>query len=360
MRAVFPFVISALLLPGCFWGENESDIEFTVSSSNYQFFSGLLYPTEVEAGWEQMFEARQRHCPDEDDVDDCDSDDRVESGVIQYVVPYDTSRVRGLFTQKSDLQITAHLNMGDVYRALEDDGFGDWTHFSDADEGWGRAGEGCGASLGPYERTGVGPCLKAGVEDNIAAYKGLSEDLRLVILINLPSIDDVRSTVCQDAPLDFTSTDWEYPRTLRINHNARIPVEGTDYYDHEDTRPLSACEVQAFAQLKLGIEVFNADYYGENEQDLDPGERDLLLSVDNASDETLLGTVELESLLLPDDGSDARAVGRYNLAFTSSRFSNLDGSVTISGSFDAEVRRDAEEIDEPEREVDLESAEGGQ
>ncbi len=360
MRSALLLLTSVLVLPGCFYGENEATVDFTISSANYEFFSGLLYPTEVEEGWRQMFEARQRHCPDETDPDDCDADDRQESGIIQYPVPYDTTRVRGLFTQKSDLQVTAHLDMGDVYKALETDEFGDWGHFEDDSEAWGRAGDGCASTLGPYERTGVGPCLKQSVQDNIGAYRGLGEDLRLVILINLPSVDDVRSTICQTAPLEFTSTDWDYPRTLKINHNARIPAEGTEFYDHEDTRPLSACEIEAFAQLKLGIEVFGADYYGEDERDLDPDFRELTVGRSNEADETLLGTVELESLTLPGEGGEARATGRYNIAFTSNRFGNLDGAVTISGSFDTEIRRDAEELEEPEREVDLESAEGGE
>ncbi len=357
MRTALLLVLSTLLLPGCFWGDNEASIDFTLSSSNYEFFSGLLYPTEVEEGWRQTFEARQRQCPDEERAEDCDADDRLESGIIQYPVPYDTSRVRGLFTQKSDLQITAHLDMGDVYKALEEDGFSPWGHFDDEDEAWGRDGEACGSNLGPYERTGVGPCLRQSVQDNIAAYKGLTEDLRLVILINLPSVDDVRSTICQEAARDFTSTDWEYPRTLKINHNALLPADGTDFYADEDTRPLSACEIEAFAQLKLGIEVFGADYYGEDEVDIDDDFRELTVDRENEDDETLLGTVELESLTLPGEGGPARAAGRYNIAFTSNRFGDLDGAVTISGSFDAEVRRDAEEIEEPEREVDLESAE---
>ena len=107
----------------------------------------------------------------------------------------------------------------------------------------------------------------------------------------------------------------------------------------------------------MGIEVFGADYYGEDEADKADDDRELTLDRENDSDETLLGTVELESLSLPGDGGDARATGRFNIAFTSNRFADLDGEVTISGTFDTEVRRDAEEIDEPEREIDLESVE---
>ena len=368
MRSLPVLLASALVLSGCFYGTNESEIAFTVSSANFSFFSGLLYPTEVEEGWAQTFETRQRTCPDESEAADCSAEDRVDSDTIQYVLPYDTSRVRGLFTQKSDLQVTAHLDVGDVYKALEESSFEPWAHFDDTDEGWGRDGDGCGATLGPYERTGVGPCLKQSVTDNIDAYKALSEDLRLVIVVNLPSIDDVRSTVCQDAPQEFTSTDWTYPRTLKINHNARVPAEGREFYDHEDTRPLQACEIEAFARLGVGIEVFGADYYGESEVDLEAGDRELTVDRTNDSGETLLGTVELESLTLPGEGAgEARAVGRYKIAFTSSRFGPLDGASTIPGcgmiivnppwKFDTEVRTDVEEIEEPAREVDLESAE---
>jgi len=357
MRTAFLLLASTLVLPGCFWGETSSEIEFTLSSSNYEFFGGLLYPPELQEGWAQTFEARQRHCPDASDPEDCDASDREESDVIQYPVPYDSSRVRGLLTQKSDLQITAHLNSGDLYKGLEGSSFDEWEHFSDEDEGWGRDGDGCGSNLGPYDRTGIGPCIRQGVESNLDAYKALDEDLRLVILINLPGEDDVRSTACQDAPREFASGDWSYPRTLRINYNAREPEEGTDFYAEDDTAPLQACQIEAFAQLKLGIEVFSADWYGENEVDAEADDRELTLDRENDEDETLLGTVELESLTLPDDGGNARAVGRYNIAFTSNRFGNRDGAVMISGTFDSEIRRDAEEIDEPDREIDLESAE---
>jgi hypothetical protein len=363
MRTFCLLLASAFVLPGCFYGENESEMVFTLSSENYTFFGGLLYPTELEEGWSQTFDARQRHCPDENDIDDCDADDREDSSVIQYAIPYDTSRVRGLLTQKNDLQITAHLNIGDVYKALEESGYDEWDHFTDEDEGWGRDGDGCGSNFGPYERTGIGPCLLENVQNNVASYKRLDEDLRLVILINLPSEDDVRSTVCQDAPRDFESADWTYPRTSKINYNARVPAESgfdpdekTGYYDDEDTRPLQGCEIETYARIKLGNEIFSADYYGEDELELPEDEHELLVDRNNDDGETLLGTVELESLVLPGEG-DARAVGRYNIAFTASRFGELSGAVTISGTFDAEIQTDVQEIDEPERELDLESAE---
>jgi hypothetical protein len=67
--------------------------------------------------------------------------------------------------------------------------------------------------------------------------------------------------------------------------------------------------------------------------------------------------VELEEVLLPGEEGDPRAKGRYNIRYTSDRFSSRDGKLEVSGEFDVELRLDREEVDEPDRNVDVEDAE---
>ncbi len=113
------------------------------------------------------------------------------------------------------------------------------------------------------------------------------------------------------------------------------------------------CDIEVFSRLQLGILRFNADWYGQDREREEGELNPFTLDRTNGADETIRGTVELEELVLPDDGDDPRAKGRYNLAFTSDRFADRDGSVIIEGSFDVEIRRDPEELQAPERETDI-------
>jgi hypothetical protein len=342
------------LLTGCFWGDADGNMFLRVSSSNYTQYEGLLYPQERADAWRVMFENRARLCAD--GTSNCADDDREPSGRIEFFLPYDTSRGRGLITQKGDLQITTHLRVGAAYKALADDGYGDWSYFTDGGRIEGTEGDGCGVAPEgepEYVRTGIGRCLREEVEANIGSYRGLNEDLRIVLLVNLLGEDDVRSVECQDA---LDRDPWDMPRTLEVNYNAEGPVvwQGDEdrlvYVQDDDEVPLPQCDVEVFTQMQLGFERYSGDFYGQDATD--PG--DFIVDEPNGDDETRLGTVELESLTLPDDGGSARAVGRFNLRYTSERFAARDGKVLFEGSFDVAVRKDVQAVDEPERETDLE------
>lgn len=353
MRATLLLLpLACLPLSGCFWGDADASAFFRVSSGNYDQYQDLLFPAERAAEWKTIFEARPTVCAD--GSDECD--EREPSGKVEVFIPYETSRARGLITQKGDLQITSHLRIGESYKTLAADDFDGWAYMLDADRIEGAEGDGCGVAPegeeDTYTRTGVGRCLLSEVRDNIAAYRALSEDLRLVVVLNILGVDDVRSVDCQDA---LDRPEWDYPRTMRVNYNAEGPIAlgGDDdemvyAIEDEEQAPLSQCDIDVFTQLQLGSERFSGDWYGQDARD----RSDFTLDRANGDDETLLGTVELDDLVLPGDGSTT-ARGRYNLRFTSERFAARDGKVTLEGTFDVEVRKDAQAVEEPEREVDL-------
>ena len=357
MRLIpFTFVFSSflLLLPGCFWGETEADAFFKVSAANFSNYQGLLFPEERADAWTTIFEARPTVCVDGTD-EGCSDGEWQRSDLLDLYMPYNTDRVRGMLTQKDDLQLTAHFDVADSYALHVNDGWSDLAYLMNEDEVYGRQGEGCEIEgIDAAARTGIGPCLRSELMDNASAYSSLDEDIRLVMLINLPGVDDVRTTACQDRPQTFESDDWSYPRTLRVNYNAGQPVEVDDdeyvYGNTEDNPPLHQCDIEIFAQLQLGFERFNADYYGQED---DSG--GLTLDRVNSEGETLIGTVEIESLIMPgEEGYEyGRVTGRYNLRFTADRFAPRDGKVEIEGSFNTEIRVDSVEVNQPERETDL-------
>ncbi|MCO4770387.1 MAG: hypothetical protein KDA24_10185 [Deltaproteobacteria bacterium] len=348
---------AGVLLPGCFWGEIDGGARFTVSAGNVDQYVDLLYPIEKQSLWQDVFADRALVC--EPDDDDCDPDDRVRSDLVDLFLRYDTTRVRGLMTQKGDLQLTAHLDVGEAYKALVDDSFGDWDYMTRSDRVYGVSGDGCDPGVDTEDRTGVGLCVFDEINSNATEYQRLSEDIRLVILLNLPGEDDVRSVECQDAPRTFESSDWDLPRTLLVNYDAVGPVEDGDETrygnpDDEEDPPLAQCEYEVFSRLNVATQVFGGDYYGEGEDNAD-------LTIEEARDETnepLVGTVILEELSLPGEDGPARAKGRYHLAFTAQRFSQADGQVVFEGSFDTEIRNDPVSVENPDRDIDLDPGEG--
>ena len=350
VSAVSLLLLTTALLPGCFWGDVEAGVTFTVTEKNVDQYLGLLYPTARQQQWADIFADRPNLCPDGED--ECDQDDLARSDELELFMRYDTSRTRGLMTQKGDLQITSHLDVGEVYKALSKDGYDDWNYLTSGDRLHGNAGDGCLNDQEGADRTGVGRCVFEEVQTNEAVYKRLGEDIRLVILINLPGEDDVRSVQCQEAPREFASSDWEYPRSLLVNYDATGPVEldsDETVYGTDDDAPLQQCEVEVYSRIAVATQVFAGDYFGETDE---ANER----SIEDArriTDEPLVGTVVLDELSLPGEDGQAHARGRYNLSFTSQRFSERDGKVTIEGSFDVDVRTDPEEVDDPDREIDL-------
>ena len=354
--------LSALVLlacSGCFWGEVDGQLFFKVTATNYDQYEELLYPGERSDRWGELFEDRVLMCSD--GGDDCDLASLERSDSLDLYLPYRSQRARGMITQKGDLQITSHLDVGDAYRELATDAFSDWAYMDDEDRLYGLAGDGCAADQAAADRTGVGRCVRQELLDNSASYEPLDEDLRLVITINLPGEDDIRSTRCQDYPVTFQSSDWSLPRTLRVNYNANEPEEteeGSGVYIYgEETPPLAQCDIEVYSRLQLGIEQFSADRYGADDEDgpctIDGEPCDVERS--NEAEDTLLGTVELEELVLPDEEGSPRARGRYKLRFTSDRFSARDGKVEVSGEFNVELRLDREQITEPDRNLDVES-----
>jgi len=342
-----------VLLPGCFWGDVDAGISFTVTEKNVDQYLGLLYPTSQQDVWTEIFTDRPNLCPDDDE---CDTDELERSDLLELFLRYETSRTRGLMTQKGDLQITSHLDVGDAFKALSADGYDDWEYLTRGDRLHGHAGDGCTKDTAGADRTGVGRCVFEEVQANEAAYKKIGEDVRLVILINLPGEDDVRSVACQDEPREFSSTDWDYPRSLLVNYDATGPIEIDDdetVYGTEDDEPLPQCEVEVYSRLSVATQVFAGDYFGE----MDDANENTIEEARDELDEPLVGTVVLDELTLPGEDGKAHAKGRYSIAFTAQRFSERDGAVTIEGSFDVDVRVDPEEVDDPERDIDLDPEE---
>lgn len=356
LTAALPLLALAAA-PGCFWGDVDSQLFLSVSADNYEQFEGLLYPDEDRDRWRDIFDDRPVSCLDtEASLPTCGGGDK-GTGLFKLFLPYESSRVRGLITQKGDLQITSHLNVGEALGRLEDDGFGDWQYMQRDDRAYGVSGQGCGADAGE-ERTGAARCLREALVSDASGYRRLSEDLRLVITINLPGIDDVRAVACQDRPSTFAAEAWEYPRTLHVNYSAAQPVElpsGDRVYGDPEVDPaLDACDIEVYARFGLGIEGFEARWFGQEEAEDGGATRELVLDRVNGPGETMLGTVELEELILPQGPHAGHARGRYNLSFTSARFAARDGAAFLEGGFDVELKADAQAVDEPERATDLE------
>lgn len=350
----FVLPMAALALPGCFWGEVDGGARFAVSEANVAEYVDLLYPTDRQAEWEAMFADRPTVC--EPGEEGCERNERVRSDLIEVFLRYDTTRVRGLLTQRGDLQITAHLDVGTAYKALADDSFEDWEYLTRSDRVAGVNGDGCDNSPDPEDRTGVGRCVFEEIQANPTTYQKLSEDMRLVMLVNLPGEDDVRSVECQDKPRTFESGDWDYPRALLVNYDATGPVEedGDERYGDDEDPPLPPCEVEVFSRLSVATQVYAGDYFGEGDENSGLTIEDGL----DATDSPLVGSVVIEELTLPGEGGEARAKGKYHLAFTAQRFSENDGSVVIEGSFDTQIRTDPVQVEDPDREIDLDPAEG--
>ncbi len=364
MRSAALILIAAVVLPGCFWGDSEAKLFFQVTGANYEQYEDLLYPEERADAWADIYAGRASVCVDGDEDEGCAGGTWERSDIVDLYVPYETSRARGLITQKGDLQITAHLDVGEAWGALAEDDFDDLAYLEDTGQIYGVDGSGCGPDLDLNDRNGVGRCIKSELSDNAADYGKLDEDLRLVMVVNLPGEDDIRSTACQDRPTEFASDDWDYPRTLRVNYNAAVPVGEDDeqiYGDPEEDPPLPQCDIEVFATLRLGLQTFSADYYGQGDEEgrftLDRVNDPCVEASDGDCADAILGTLELESLTLPGEDGTATAAGRFRLGFTSDQFSARDGSMEAIGRFDVEVRVDRQEIDEPERQTDLESAE---
>ncbi len=345
MRRIALLIAAVVVLPGCFWGSSEANVFFTVSGGNYGEFEDLLYPGERAEAWESIFEARPS-------VEVGGSFER--SDLMELFLPYETDRTRAVVTQKGDLQITSHLKVGAAYDVLAEDGFGDLGYLENEGEIYGRLGDGCGSEIAADERSGVGRCVVGELSDNAAAYGKLDEDLRVILLVNLPGEDDIRSTTCQDRPREFESADWAYPRTLRVNYNAYEPTEAApDRYadgEEDEHKPLAQCDIEVFATVQLGFEEFSGEWYGQNAEDPDDFTLDRTCE---ECDEPILGTVELSDLVLPGEDGEAVAKGRYRIAFASDTFAALDGRIQVIGSFDSQIRRDPEELEEPSRQLDL-------
>jgi len=355
-------LLFAMLLSGCFWGQADGQLFFKVSGENYEQYTDLLYPGERAERWAEIFSERETLCSGGEA--ECDIGDLERSDLVELYLPYETDRARGMITQKGDLQITSHLKVGKTYQSLAVGAFEDWAYMENSDFLYGLSGDGCSSETEAADRTGVGRCLRSELLQNPAGYEVLDEDLRLVISINLPGADDIRSTRCQDQPSSFVSADWTLPRTLRVNYNANEPEEvedGIEVYG-EETPPLAQCDIEVYSRLQLGIEVFSADRYGADDDNgaCSHNGAPCHLGLVNGEDETLVGTVELEELVLPGEDGQARAKGRYNIRYTSDRFSARDGKVEISGDFDVEVRLDREQVDEPDRNLDLEDTDSQQ
>jgi len=163
----FVLPVAALLLPGCFWGEVDGGARFSVSEANVAEYVDLLYPIDRQAEWEAIFADRPTLC--EPGEDDCEREDRVRSDLIEMFLRYDTTKVRALLTQRGDLQITAHLKVGDAYKALADDSFDDWEYLTRSDRVGGVAGDGCDNSTDPEDRTGTGRCIFEEIQANPAS-----------------------------------------------------------------------------------------------------------------------------------------------------------------------------------------------
>ena len=281
-------------LAGCTSGEVDAELRLYLEQGNLDFYEDVVFPASRREALDGIFEQVPAYLP------------------LQ--LPYVTDRVDAIITQRGDLQITSHLTAGTVYRKHHDPSALEYLEGEDwngegADERYGEAlfGE-----------------LKQPDDD----YSALDEDLRLILLVNLPE---------PPGPDEAWSSDgWTYPLELVANYDEVV----LDEQDQEHDIPEE--EIQLMSRMIVGGELFDTLLGQRFDEEL--GEF--------YEDET--ANLVLEELTLPgEDGRQGHTSGSFDLTLEAGSFSASSGVATISGTFDADVRDDPWSATDPEVVEDL-------
>jgi len=292
MRA-FSIVVALAVLAGlgCSEGEVTADLDLYLAAGNLDYYEEVLFPSSRRDTYDDIF-----------------------SGVPLYLplhLKYETTEVDAMITQRGDLQITCHLESGRLYESentdlayLEDEA---WNGESEEDR-WGQE-------------------LYQELTEPDSSYADLSEDVRLILLINLPEPDS------EDG---WSSDGWQYPTELWANYQDVILDEDDQEFDIPED------DIQLMSRMLIGGELFetlNNTRFDETEG----------IGVEDTTPNLVL-----DQLTMPgEEDRFGRAVGSFELMLEADSFSASAGVATIAGEFDVEIHADRWGLDDLDVQEDL-------
>ena len=292
MRA-WTIVVAAALMGGigCTSGQIEAGLDLYLAHGNLDYYEDVLFPSERRDTYDEIF-----------------------VGVPLYLplhLGYETTEVDALITQRGDLQITAHLESSKLYEAEDTD----LSYLED--EAWN----------GESEEDRWGQDLYKELSKPHDSYAGLSEDVRLILLINLPEPDG------EDG---WSSGEWDYPRELWANYQDTVLDEDEQEFDIPED------EIQLMSRMIIGGELFETI----NNTRFDEGQG---IAVEDPTPNLIL-----EQLSMPgEDDKYGRAVGSFDLMLEADSFSASAGVASITGEFDVEIHDDRWALDDLDVQEDL-------
>ncbi len=294
VRLAIPLGIPATLVLGCASGQVDGELRLFLEDGNLDYYEEVLFPADRRATYDEIFAGVPLYLP--------------------FYVDYSTARVDALITQRGDLQITSHLTAGQVFRDGVD--AGDYEYL--ADDAWN----------GESDADAHGEALREELTTRSADYRSLDEDLRLILLVNLPDPggDDL-----------WPSDDWEYPVELVANYQET-------YVDEEDQEyPIPEDEIELMARMIIGGELFETI----------PGTR--LDEVTGLREESVTPNMTIDALTMPgEDGRLGHLSGRFDLYLEASAFRASSGIAVASGELDVDVHVDRWAMEDLEEQEDLE------
>jgi len=278
---------------GCTSGEIDAELALYLSSDNLDYYEDVLFPGSRRAEYDAIFNRVPLYLP--------------------LHLAYDTTRADAIITQRGDLQITAHLTAGQVFKAEPDKE--SWRYLNE--DPWNGESE--------EDRWGAEYFgeLTSGDQD----YRKLDEDLRLILLVNLPAPPDEGA---------WDAGEWEYPAELHANYL-------DTYVDEEDQEhPIEEDDIQLLSRMIIGGEQFETLHGTRLEEE------------SGTTLESEAPNVTLDELEMPAGaGSKGHARGSFDLMLEAVSFGASAGIATIEGTFDLDVRDDPWALDDLEVQEDL-------
>lgn len=280
----------ALSLTGCPSGEVLADVGLYLSRENLDYYEDVVFPSSRRSTYDDIFATVPVNLP--------------------LHAPYETTRVDAIISQRGDLQITAHLESGDLF----DNERTDFSYLQD--ELWN----------GESEEDRWGEALLGELTAGEADYRDLDEDVRLILLINLPDPGDD----------GWASDEWEYPAELWANYRD-VWVDDSDQEHDIDEE-----DIQLMSRLIVGGELFETTSGLSYDEEL------------GTTVESTEPNLVLEALTLPgEDGRFGTAEGSFSLLLESESFTASSGFATVTGTFEVDVHEDRWALEDLDVQEDL-------
>lgn len=286
-------VSTGVPLGGCASGEVDADLRLYLEQGNLDFYEEVLFPASRRDVYDEIFVE--------------------EDTALPLHLPYQATRVDAIVTQRGDLQITSHLTAGAAFR----------EHHSAADLEYLQGDDWNGGDVD------AGDLLYAELEEPDTSYRKLDEDIRLILLVNLP-----------DGSGDAWAADeWTYPVELMANYRETV----LDEQDEELAIPEE--DIELMSRLIVGGELFET-VYGQRYDE-----------VEETAVEDDAPNMILDNLTLPgEDGRLGQASGSFDLMLEASSFSASSGVAMLSGEFEVDVRADRWALDDLDVQEDIQES----